>query len=125
MAMMMGMTNAPSGTIIPGPISDLPHGVSTVSRNSQLNLRSLSQRARGIHGSIVRPHCLARNGQPESGATGLVGDVRLPDLVQTRRRDSFAGVGDGYAHRSAAAQTHLVRLDRDVAACRGCVDGIQ
>src|SRR5258705_4408943 len=125
MARKMAHTNAPSGTTISGPISALHRGVPAVGRYRQLNLRSFARGARRIHSPIVRPYRLPRNGEPEAGAPGLVGDVWLPDLFEALGRNSLSGVGDRYAHRVAAGHPDLIRLHRDVPAVRGCVDGVE
>src|SRR5215210_2955669 len=125
MAQMMAVANAPRGTTISGPISGLPNGVPAVSRYRELNLGSFTQRAGGVHGSIVRPHRLSRNGESQSCPAGLVGDVGLPDLFQTVGRDSFSGVGNRYAHRGPAAHSDRARLDGDSSAGRGCIYRVQ
>src|SRR5450759_3356769 len=93
MARTTAVANAPSGTTISGPISINPLGASAVCGYRELYLRSLAQRARGVHGSIVRPYRLTRDRQPESGATRLVGDVRLPNGREILRGDSLAVIG--------------------------------
>src|SRR5882762_10082413 len=109
MARMMAQANAPSGTAISGPISISPHGADAVRGYRELYLRSLAQRARCVDGSIVRPHRLTRDGEPESGAAGLVGDVRLPDLLETLRRDPLAVVGNRNPHRVASPEVRQPR----------------
>src|SRR6185437_3426562 len=50
------------------------------------------------HRSIVRPHRLARNREPEPGTTRFIGHIRLPDAFQLLRADSGTVVldPDGY-----------------------------
>src|SRR3954463_13647238 len=106
MPITIAVANAPSGTTISGPMSIAPLGVSAVSWNCELYLRTLAQRARRRDGSIVRPHRLAGYRQPQPGAAGLVGNVGLPDRLQATRRDPFAVVGDRDAYRVPVSHFH-------------------
>src|SRR4030081_3280932 len=103
---MMAVANAPSGTIISGPISKLPFGVDAVGGNSELNLRSFAQRARCVHSAIVRPYCLPRDGQPQARSARLVRYVRLPDCLQLFRGDAFAVVGNRDPNRALTSRRH-------------------
>ena len=47
--------------------------------------RTLSQRARGFYGSIMREHCLSRNRETQPCAARLLSDVWIPD------RDELGG----------------------------------
>jgi len=100
MARTMAQANAPSGTTISGPISINPLGASAVCGYRELYLRSLAQRARGVHGSIVRPYRLTRDRQPESGAARSTASRRvrsnesLKESRALRHVDTFAVVGD-------------------------------
>src|SRR6478672_2133287 len=122
---MIAVANAPSGTTISGPISTRPHGAGAVCRYGELYLGSTSQRTGGVHGSVVGPDRLTRDRQTESGSTGLVGHVRLPDSFQTLGRDALAVVRDGNPYRVPSA--HLRRFCRngDVAMPGRRVHGVE
>src|SRR6267143_545870 len=124
-ARMIAVTKAPSGTATSGPISRLPLGVDAVSRYSELNLRSFPQRARRVHGSIVGPHRLPRDCQPQSGSARLVGDIRLPDRLQLVRRDTLAVVRNRDPDRIAPVRRYGAGVHRDTAVLSGCIDRVE
>src|SRR6476469_8337130 len=124
-AQMIAVAKAPRGTTISGPISVHPHGACAVRGYRKLYLRSLAQRARCRDGSIVCPHRLSRDRQTEAGAARLVGDVRLPDGLQTSRRDPFAVVGNRDPHRVPARHLHRSRGDGDAPLVSRRIDGVQ
>src|SRR5258705_6547943 len=125
MARMIAQAKAPSGTTISGPISISPHGAGAVRGYRELYLRSFAQRARCVDGSIVRPHRLTRDGEPKPGAARLVGDVRLPDLLEALRSDPFAVVGNRDSHRVASSELRQPRRDCYLALAAGSIDGVE
>src|SRR4051812_4743509 len=72
---MHAVANAPSGTIISGPISSRPHGAGAVYGYGELYLRSAPQRTGGVDSSIVSPDRLPCDSQPQASAAGLIGHV--------------------------------------------------
>src|SRR4051812_39265359 len=123
---MIAVANAPSGTAISGPtMLALPLGADAVSWYRQLNLGSFAQRASSVHSSIVRPHCLTRDCQTQSGAAGLVGHVRLPDRLQLFRRDTFAVVRHRDLDRALTAQIRRSCTDRDATTLTRCIHRIE
>src|SRR5690348_17087095 len=88
------MVNKAIGMSSPGIRTDCLRGVDTSCWQRKSDLRTASNGAGCVHGSIVGEHRLPRDGEPEPGPARLARHVRFPDSRQAIRRNSAARVPD-------------------------------
>src|SRR6266581_9310283 len=102
-----------------------PHGAGAVCWYGKLYLRSTTQRAGGVHGSIVRPDCLPCDRQTQTCTTRFIGYVRLPDSLQIIGGDSLAVVGDRDADGIASTEFRQSRRHGDASVTARSIDCVE